>query len=130
MSSDGFVAGNIRSSRIADLWENARELRFMRDFRVDDLWGYCRDCYYAEVCRGGCLWTAATILGKWGNNPYCHHRALEMLARGKREVLKQVSPAAGLIRDRASFVIEEEEAPKDWIAGLPPLPGGVPYVRA
>lgn len=130
MSSDGFVAGNVRTSKIAELWENARELRFMRDFQIDNLWGYCRDCYYAEVCRSGCLWTAATILGKWGNNPYCHHRALEMLARGKREILKQVSPAAGLVRDRASFVLEEEEAPKDWIAGLPPLPGGVPYVRA
>lgn len=130
MSSDDFIAGNVRSSRIADLWESAPELRFMRDFRIDDLWGFCRDCYYGEVCRGGCLWTAATLMGRRGNNPYCHHRALELIARGRRERLLQVAPAAGLVRDRAQFVLQEEEAPRDWIESLPALPGGMPYVRA
>jgi radical SAM protein with 4Fe4S-binding SPASM domain len=130
MSSEGFVAGNVRSSRLQEVWQHAPELRLMRDFKLEDLWGYCRACYYAEVCRGGCLWTAATLLGRWGNNPYCHHRALEKLAEGKRERLVQVHPAAGLVRDRARFDLVLEDAPAEWIAGLPPLPGGVPYVRS
>lgn len=129
MSSDGFIAGNIRGGPIAETWKTAPELRFMRDFKIDDLWGYCRECYYAEVCRGGCLWTAATILGRRGNNPYCHHRAIEKLAGGKRERLEQVQPAAGLVRDRSLFQLVEEDAPEEWIATLPPLPGGVPYVK-
>ena len=123
MSSEGFVAGNTRRSRIADLWENAPELRFIRDFKLEDLWGFCRDCYYAEVCKGGCIWTAATLLGRRGNNPYCHHRALEFLAQGKRERLVRVRPALGLVRDRALFELVVEAAPEDWIATLPALPG-------
>jgi radical SAM protein with 4Fe4S-binding SPASM domain len=129
MSSEGFVAGNLRTSKLRDLWQTAPELRYMRDFKLDNLWGYCRECYYGEVCRGGCLWTAATLLGRWGNNPYCHHRALEKLAAGRRERLVQTQRAAGLVRDRATFEVIEEDAPADWIATLPPLPGGMPYVR-
>jgi radical SAM protein with 4Fe4S-binding SPASM domain len=119
MSSEGFVAGNVRTSRLRDLWESAPELRFVRDFRLDDLWGYCRECYYAEVCKGGCIWTASTLLGRRGNNPYCHHRAIEMLARGKRERLVQVRAAEGLVRDRALFDIALEDAPAGWLASLP-----------
>jgi radical SAM protein with 4Fe4S-binding SPASM domain len=129
MSSEGFVAGNVRNARVREVWDNAPELRFMRDFKLDDLWGYCRECYYAEVCRGGCIWTAATILGRRGNNPYCHHRAIEKLALGRRERLVQVQAAAGLVRDRGRFETVEEDAPQAWIETLPALPGGVPYVR-
>jgi radical SAM protein with 4Fe4S-binding SPASM domain len=57
-------------------------LRFTRDRTVDDLWGYCRDCYYNDTCRAGCSWTTHVLLGRPGNNPYCHHRALELLRKG------------------------------------------------
>lgn len=123
MGSEGFVAGNVRTSRIEDLWRNAPELCITRSFKVDDLWGFCRTCYYAEVCKGGCVWTASTVLGRRGNNPYCHHRAIELLSQGKRERLVQVRRAAGLIRDTALFELEVEEAPSDWASSLPPLPG-------
>ncbi len=116
MTSEGFVAGNVRTSRIRDLWDHAPQLRFSRDFGVDDLWGFCRGCYYAEECKAGCIWTASAVLGRRGNNPYCHHRALEMLAAGKRERLRLVEQAPGHIRDRATFEIEVECAPPEWIA--------------
>ena len=35
------------------------------------------NCYYADVCLGGCTWTAHCTLGRPGNNPYCIHRALD-----------------------------------------------------
>jgi radical SAM protein with 4Fe4S-binding SPASM domain len=118
MSSDGFVGGNVRTHRLQDVWDNAKELRFSRDFKVEDLWGYCRSCYYADICKGGCIWTASTIMGRRGNNPYCHHRALEMLASGKREKLVRLQMASGAIRDRARFEIIEEEAPSDWMENI------------
>ena len=119
MSSAGFVGGRARERSLEDIWNNAPELRFSRDFVVDDLWGFCRDCYYAEPCKGGCVWTADTILGRRGNNPYCHHRALEMLAAGKRERLTRVRAAPGKIRDTARFELIVEDAPPEWVASLP-----------
>lgn len=119
MGSDGFVAGNVRTTPIRELWENAPELAFTRSFVVDDLWGFCRSCYYGEHCKAGCVWTAATLLGRRGNNPYCHHRAIEQLREGKRERLVLMRPAEGRIRDTALFALDVEEAPPDWIATLP-----------
>jgi radical SAM protein with 4Fe4S-binding SPASM domain len=125
MSSHGYVGGNVRRTSIKDIWLEAPELKFARDFQVDDLWGFCRDCYYGETCKGGCIWTASTILGKRGNNPYCHHRALELLSQGKRERMKLVQAAPGLIRDVAKFELVLEDAPADWVASLPPVPEAV-----
>jgi len=123
MASEGCVGGNVRDAPLTQIWQSAPELRFTRDFEVDHLWGRCRSCYYAEICKGGCIWTASTLMGRRGNNPYCHHRALELLAEGKRERLARKSPAAGLIRDTASFELTEEPAPSEWVAKLPKLPG-------
>jgi radical SAM protein with 4Fe4S-binding SPASM domain len=115
MSSDGFIAGNIRQHRLRQLWDEAAELKFMRCFDESKLWGYCASCYYATVCKAGCVWTSATILGRYGNCPYCHHRALEFLALGQRERLTRVEKAPGNIRDRAEFRIEVEAAKASWI---------------
>lgn len=119
MSSEGFVGGNVRTKSLHEIWEQAPELKFARDFVLDDLWGFCRECYYGETCKGGCIWTASTILGKRGNNPYCHHRALELLAIGKRERLRLLRAAPGLARDTARFELSVEDAPADWVASLP-----------
>ena len=124
MCSDGFIAGNTRETPIADLWKSAPELRFMRDFKLDDLWGFCRDCYYAGQCRAGCLWTSSSLLGRKGNNPYCHHRALEMLRHGKRERLRLVKAAEGHIRDKAVFEVEVEDAPPEWVEAMNRLTTG------
>ena len=75
---------------------------------TEHMWGFCKGCYYADVCRGGCSWTAHVFYGKRGNNPYCHHRALEQQAQGKRERLVQVAPAPGEPFDHGLFEIVEE----------------------
>ena len=82
----------------------------MRDRTVDDLWGFCRSCYYADECRAGCTWTGFSLFGKAGNNPLCHHRALEMQRRGLRERLVQVERAPGEPFDHGRFEIVVEEA--------------------
>ncbi len=85
LRTDGYAGGNVRDARLEDLWNHAEELHFGRMRSVEDLWGFCRTCYYADVCRGGCTWTADSLFGRPGNNPYCHHRVLQLESRGLRE---------------------------------------------
>jgi radical SAM protein with 4Fe4S-binding SPASM domain len=104
-----WTGGNIRDASLRDIWERSAPLRYMRDRTVDDLWGYCRTCYYADVCRAGCTWTGFSLFGKAGNNPLCHHRALEMRKQGKRELLVQVEAPPGAPFDHGKFEIVVEE---------------------
>jgi radical SAM protein with 4Fe4S-binding SPASM domain len=106
-----WTGGNIRDASLQDIWERSAPLRYMRDRTVDDLWGYCRDCYYADTCRAGCTWTGFSLFGKPGNNPLCHHRALEMQRQGKRERLVQVERAPGTPFDNGRFEIVVEDIP-------------------
>lgn len=106
-----YVGGNVRDQRLVDIWERAAPLRFTRDRTVDDLWGRCRTCYYAEDCMGGCSWTSHVIFGKIGNNPFCHHRALELLKEGKRERLVLQTPAEGKPFDHGVFECVVEDWP-------------------
>ncbi|MCA9661432.1 MAG: radical SAM protein, partial [Myxococcales bacterium] len=68
------IGGNIRERPLWEIWTEASEMRSLRERTVDDLWGYCRTCYYAETCLAGCTATSEPLLGRPGNNPYCHHR--------------------------------------------------------
>jgi radical SAM protein with 4Fe4S-binding SPASM domain len=106
-----WTGGNIRDASLQDVWERSAALRYMRDRTVDDLWGYCRTCYYADACRAGCTWTAFSLFGKPGNNPLCHHRVLEMRKQGKRERLVPVAPAPGVPFDNGRFEIVVEDLP-------------------
>ncbi len=105
LSSDAYVGGNVRDDRLKDIWERAAALRVTRDRTVDDLWGFCRTCYYAEDCMAGCMWTAHSYFGRPGNNPFCHHRALEMERMGKRERVVRTAPAPGDPFDHGLFEI-------------------------
>jgi radical SAM protein with 4Fe4S-binding SPASM domain len=108
-----YVGGNVREHELEEIWDRAPPLRFTRDRTVDDLWGYCRDCYYNDVCRAGCSWTSHVLFGRPGNNPFCHHRSLEMLREGKRERIVRILPAEGKPFDHGLFDIVVE----DWPAG-------------
>ena len=109
LQTDPWTGGNIRDAPLQDIWERAAPLRYNRDRTVDDLWGYCRTCYYADICRAGCTWTAFSLFGKPGNNPLCHHRALEFRRVGKRERLVQVERAPGAPFDNGRFEIVVED---------------------
>ena len=107
------TGGSWREHSLAELWAKAPQLRYFRERTVDDLWGYCRECYYAEACMGGCTAASEPLLGRPGNNPFCHHRALEMDRQGLRERIELVRGAedrpfaAGLFR-----VIREHKDPR------------------
>lgn len=108
--TEKWAAGNVREHRLADIWERSAKMRVMRDRTPADLWGFCASCYYRSACMGGCTWTAESLLGRWGNNPICHHRALEHAKIGKRERLVQVERAPGAPFDEGRFEIVVEDA--------------------
>jgi radical SAM protein with 4Fe4S-binding SPASM domain len=108
-----YAGGNLRDARLRDLLDRAPPITALRERTVDDLWGYCRGCYYADVCRAGCTWTAHVLLGRSGNNPYCHHRSLDLARRGLRERLIHAEAAPGLPFDNGRFdlALEPIDAP-------------------
>jgi Y-X(10)_GDL-associated radical SAM protein len=108
LATVGYAGGNIRDLSIEDIWNHSEEIHFGRLRSVDDLWGFCRTCYYADVCRGGCTWTADSLFGRPGNNPYCHHRVLELEKSGLRErvVKKREAPDASFAIGEFELILE------------------------
>ncbi len=115
-----WAGGNLRDHSLEDIWRRATPLRYTRDRTIDDLWGFCRTCYYAEPCMSGCTWTSHVVFGRPGNNPYCHHRALELSSRGLRERVVPVEMAPGTPFDHGRFALIEE--PLATEERLPPCP--------
>ncbi len=109
-----YVGGSLKSTSLRTIWETTPELAFTRARTVDDLWGFCRTCDFAEVCLGGCTFTAHALLGRPGNNPYCHFRARSFAKRGLRERLVAVEAAGGAPFDNGLFeiVVEPSESPE------------------
>lgn len=105
LQSSTYVRGNLRDRPIADLWPSLPP--------QTELWGFCRDCAFADTCRGGCTFTAHAIMGKPGNNPYCHYRARTFAADGLRERLVPAEPPPGRPFDNGRFdiVVEPLDAP-------------------
>ena len=93
LATVGFAGGNVRDLSLEEIWRTSEAIHFGRLRSVDDLWGFCRTCYYADVCRGGCTWTSHSLLGKPGNNPYCHYRVIELQKQGLRERIVKVEEA-------------------------------------
>jgi radical SAM protein with 4Fe4S-binding SPASM domain len=111
LPADAYVGGNVRDARLVDVWERAEALRFTREDRRPELWGHCAGCYYADDCLGGCSWTAHSLFGRRGNNPFCHHRALQLLRRGRRERLERRAAPSGAPFDHGLFDVVEEDWP-------------------
>jgi radical SAM protein with 4Fe4S-binding SPASM domain len=117
-----YAAGNIRDARIEDIWNNSGAMQFNRQRSLEQLWGYCAECYYREACRGGCTWTADSLLGKPGNNPYCHHRALQLAARGLQERIEKLADAGPESFATGLFSVVQEPLAENykeavWAAG-------------
>ena len=108
-----WTGGTIREHTLREIWEGTEPLRYTRDRTTKDLWGFCGDCYYAEVCKAGCTWTSSVLFGKPGNNPYCHHRSLELQKQGKRERVVQAEAAPNLPFDAGKFELVLEDWPAE-----------------
>lgn len=77
-----FVEGNLRERPLREIWNRPGAFAYNREFSIDQLEGFCRDCRYAEICRGGCTCTAHFASGSKFDNPYCLHRTAELRAQG------------------------------------------------
>lgn len=117
-----YTAGSVREQAIADLWRNSAGARLLRTRTVEDLWGFCRTCEHASDCLAGCAWVAHSFLGRPGNNPYCHHRALVLSQQGLRERVERRKAPPGNPFDLGEFVLylEPIEGEGDAKAQLAP----------
>jgi radical SAM protein with 4Fe4S-binding SPASM domain len=116
LATQRYGAGSVRDIPIAELWAEHPALQFNRNRGTDELWGFCRECYYAEVCRGGCTWTADSLFGRRGTNPYCHYRVLKLAERGIRERVVKVEDAAMVPFATGRFSLVEEPIPANGSA--------------
>jgi radical SAM protein with 4Fe4S-binding SPASM domain len=115
LATERYGAGSVRDTPIATLWAEHPALRFNRDRSTEHLWGFCRDCYYADVCRGGCTWMTDSLFGNRGNNPYCHHRVLKLAERGIRERVAKIEDAGAHSFATGRFTLIEEPIPKEFV---------------
>ena len=106
-----YVGGNVRDGDIQRVWKESAELTFVRDRGTSELWGFCKSCMYADICRAGCSFTAHTTLGRRGNMPFCYYRASTFKKQGKRERLVHRDAAAGQPYDFGRFEIVVEDWP-------------------
>ena len=110
-----YAAGNIREKPLSEiLADPLMTFNFSSEHDTEHLWGFCRSCDFAEACRGGDSWTAHALLGRRGNNPICHHRALELAKRGVRERFVRIAPGPGLPFDYPQFELVEEPIDSPW----------------
>ncbi|MEM7795031.1 MAG: nif11-class peptide radical SAM maturase 3 [Cyanobacteria bacterium P01_C01_bin.118] len=113
-----YTGGNIRDRTLRDIVESTEELRFNLGAGTPQgtahLWGFCKTCEFAELCRGGCTWTSHVFFDRRGNNPYCHHRAITQAQQGKRERVLLKRQADGLPFDNGEFELIEELIDAPW----------------
>jgi radical SAM protein with 4Fe4S-binding SPASM domain len=110
-----YIAGTVRERSLRALWApGTGPLAYTRTRSVDDLWGFCRTCPFAATCMAGCTFTAHSVFGRPGNNPYCHYRARTLAKQGLRERLVPADAAPGAPFDHGLFtlVIEPAGAPE------------------
>lgn len=120
LQTKSYVGGRYREvlaqhdKPVEHIWRETPELSFARSRTRADLWGYCAECPLADVCLGGCSFTAHGFFGKPGNNPMCHFRAIQHKKRGLRERLVRRETAPGEPFDHAIFelVLEPFDAPE------------------
>lgn len=106
LPTKGYSGGTVRNRSLSEIWNASPVIQFRG--MATDLWGFCRTCYYADVCVAGCTWTSHSLLGRPGNNPYCHHRVLELARQGLRERIVQVERAPGDSFDHGRFELVTE----------------------
>lgn len=118
LPTTAYTGGNIRDLSLHTIIEETEELRFNlgagTSKGIEHLWGFCKTCEFADLCRGGCSWTAHVFFDRRGNNPYCHHRALVQAQNGIRERVAIKRRADGKPFDNGEFDLLEEPIHLPW----------------
>ncbi len=69
-----FIEGNIRDTSFTEIWNRPDAFAYNRQFTRETADGFCRECKYLPLCRGGCATTSVSATGKRADNPYCIYR--------------------------------------------------------
>jgi len=69
--------GNLRKKTLAKIWNNPEAFKYHRQFTEDLLTGYCSNCEYGQLCRGGCRTMSYYMTGSLFDDPCCSHRVLQ-----------------------------------------------------
>ena len=70
---DKFIDGNIRERSLYEIWNDPKSFAYNRCFDIKTLGGYCAECEYGAICRGGCT-RSASKESDCRCNPYCLHK--------------------------------------------------------
>lgn len=92
---DTFVEGNIRERSLESIWRDPNAFAYNRKFAVRQLDGFCRTCDYADICRGGCAWTAFSHTSSRYDNPYCYWRQVKLREQREAEAAKSEPTPVG-----------------------------------
>jgi radical SAM protein with 4Fe4S-binding SPASM domain len=71
LPGDDFIEGNVREKPLAEIWNNPDAFKFNRHFRLELLDGFCKECFYGSICRGGCTERAYGFTKGFCENPLC-----------------------------------------------------------
>jgi radical SAM protein with 4Fe4S-binding SPASM domain len=52
--SDVFIEGNVRRSKLSEIWNSSKSFLYNRSFDKKLLKGKCKKCDFNETCKGGC----------------------------------------------------------------------------
>jgi hypothetical protein len=91
---DPFVEGNLRQSRLAQIWYRPGVFAYNREFTPESLTGGCKGCEMASVCRGGARCVSAAFCGHLGEDPYCYYRLVEERQKASRGGLASAARSA------------------------------------
>lgn len=103
LPTSDYAGGNVRSTALSQIWNESNALSINRSSVSAHLWGLCATCYYGPVCGGGCTWTAHSLFGRGGNNPYCYYRASQLAKIGLQETIHRIKQAPGKPFDYGEF---------------------------
>lgn len=68
---DPYAEGNVRSERLATIWNDPNRFAYTRSFRPESLHGECADCVYGRLCRAGCTAMQLAVHGRLGTSAHC-----------------------------------------------------------
>ncbi len=71
---DKFIEGNLNDKSLKDIWNNKNAFPYNRKFTKSCLKGFCSECEFGEICRGGCPIISEALTGSTNNDPYCVER--------------------------------------------------------
>jgi radical SAM protein with 4Fe4S-binding SPASM domain len=83
-----FVAGNLRDTPLADIWNGSEYFAQMRAITQDDFAGVCGKCTFWEQCRGSCRAVSWTRGENWFSPyPLCQRYAERFPERVREHLL-------------------------------------------